>query len=104
MTTAISTSPLLRNTFTLTSCSWQTTARCARLHYPSSAGSSFPGAYRGLVEKIPYLKDLGMTAVELMPVQEFNECQLGRVDPRRGRGSGTIGATIPYAFFAPKTS
>ena len=34
-----------------------------------SAGVSFPGTYRGLVEKIPYLKDLGVTAVELMPVQ-----------------------------------
>ena len=38
-----------------------------------SAGVSFPGTYRGLIEKIPYLKDLGVTAVELMPVQEFNE-------------------------------
>ena len=38
-----------------------------------SAGVRFPGTYRGLIEKIPHLKDLGITAVELMPVQEFNE-------------------------------
>ena len=39
----------------------------------SSSGVKHPGTYRGLVEKIPWLKDLGVTAVELMPVQEFNE-------------------------------
>ncbi len=31
------------------------------------------GTYAGLIEKIPYLKDLGITAVELMPVQQFDE-------------------------------
>ena len=32
-----------------------------------------PGTFRGVVEKIPYLKELGVTAVELLPVQEFDE-------------------------------
>ena len=32
-----------------------------------------PGSYLGLVEKIPYLKSLGINAVELMPLHEFNE-------------------------------
>ena len=40
--------------------------------HPNS-GVDHPGTYRGLTEKIPYLKELGITAVELMPVQEFNE-------------------------------
>ena len=40
--------------------------------HPSAAVQS-PGTYRGLIEKIPYLNDLGVTAVELMPVQEFSE-------------------------------
>jgi glycogen operon protein len=39
--------------------------------HPKS-GVDHPGTYRGLMEKIPYLKALGVTAVELMPVQEFN--------------------------------
>ncbi|MBY0552518.1 MAG: glycogen debranching protein GlgX [Candidatus Obscuribacterales bacterium] len=32
------------------------------------------GTFAGIIEKIPYLKDLGVTAVELMPVQEFDPC------------------------------
>ncbi len=38
--------------------------------HPKS-GVEYAGTYRGLMEKIPYLKTLGVTAVELMPVQEF---------------------------------
>ena len=44
---------------------------------PSSSVSS-PGTYLGLIEKIPYLKDLGINAVELLPVYEFNECENSR--------------------------
>ena len=36
-----------------------------------SSGVSHPGTYLGVIEKIPYLKSLGVTAVELMPVHEF---------------------------------
>ncbi|MBF0511464.1 MAG: glycogen debranching protein GlgX [Candidatus Omnitrophica bacterium] len=42
----------------------------------SSSGLAHPGTYRGLIEKIPYLKELGVTTVELLPVQEFNETQV----------------------------
>ena len=38
-----------------------------------SSGVDHPGTYQGVIEKIPYLKDLDITAVELLPVQEFNE-------------------------------
>lgn len=34
------------------------------------------GTFEGLVEKLPYLKELGITAVELMPAYEFEECEL----------------------------
>lgn len=36
-----------------------------------SSGVQHPGSYLGVIEKIPYLKSLGVTAVELMPVHEF---------------------------------
>ncbi len=38
-----------------------------------SSGVAHPGTYLGLIEKIPYLKELGVTAVELLPSQEFWE-------------------------------
>ena len=57
----------------------------ARLHHRIPVPEcQFPGTYRGLIEKIPHLKDLGITAVELMPIQEFNEHDVSRVDPTTG--------------------
>ncbi|HVC97503.1 MAG TPA: hypothetical protein VND64_27720, partial [Pirellulales bacterium] len=50
---------------------YETHVRGFTIH-PSS-GVEHPGTYRGLMEKIPYFKELGVTVVELMPVQEFNE-------------------------------
>ncbi|WMC92747.1 hypothetical protein [Kineothrix sp. MB12-C1] len=38
-----------------------------------SSGIAHKGTYQGLIEKIPHLKELGITAVELMPAYEFNE-------------------------------
>ena len=43
--------------------------------HPSS-GVANPGTFAGLIEKIPYLKKLGVTAVELLPVNEFEEATL----------------------------
>ena len=45
------------------------------LHPPSQLGSASDkrGTYAGLIEKIPYLQDLGITAVELLPVFQFDE-------------------------------
>lgn len=69
-----------------------------------SAAVSFPGTYRGLTEKIPYLKDLGVTAVELMPVQEFNENHCFQVNPQTGERLKNYWGYDPVAFFAPKAS
>jgi len=69
-----------------------------------SAGSSFPGTYRGLTEKIPHLKDLGVTAVELMPVQEFNENQCLLINPETGERLKNYWGYDPVAFLAPKAS
>lgn len=42
----------------------------------------FTGTYLGLVEKLDYLKTLGINAIELLPVQEFNELEYYQVRPR----------------------
>ncbi len=81
---------------------YETHVRGFTLH-PSS-GISHPGTFRGLVEKIPYLKQLGVTAVELMPVHEFNECQILAVNPQTGEQLRNYWGYDPVAFGAPKAS
>ena len=65
--------------------------------FAKSSGVSQPGTYLGLIEKIPYLQSLGVTAVELMPVFEFpmNDC-LGQASERPN-----YWGYDPLAFFAP---
>jgi isoamylase len=63
-----------------------------------------PGTYRGLMEKIPYLKTLGVTAVELMPVQEFNETSVTRNNPRTNQRLRNYWGYDPVVFCAPKAS
>ena len=43
-----------------------------------------PGTYLGLTEKIPYLQELGITAVELLPVFQFDEYENSNTNPRTG--------------------
>ncbi len=69
-----------------------------------SAGVEHPGSYRGLMEKISHLKELGVTAVELMPVFEFNENEVTGVNPRTGLPQGNYWGYNPVTFFAPKAS
>lgn len=69
-----------------------------------SASVGFPGTYRSLAEKIPYLKDLGVNAVELMPVQEFNEHHVTRINPDTGEQLKNYWGYDPMCFFAPKGS
>ena len=78
---------------------YETHVRGLTMH-PSS-GVAQRGRYSGLIEKIPYLCDLGVTAVELMPIQEFRECEIGhhtRTPLRNYWGYN------PVALFAPKAS
>jgi isoamylase len=56
------------------------------------------------MEKIPYLKQLGVTAVELMPVHEFNENQVTGVYSPTGAPVRNYWGYDPVAFFAPKAS
>jgi isoamylase len=71
--------------------------------HPTS-GVAHPGTYRGLAEKIPYLKDLGVTAVELMPVFEFNENEITRANPLTGERLKNYWGYNPVAFQAPESS
>ena len=70
-------------------------------HHPSS-GVKHRGTFSGLMEKIPYLKELGINAVELMPIFEFDETMNSRtVDGKQLLecwGYNTVG------FFAPNSS
>ena len=50
----------------------------------ASSGVGHPGTYLGLIEKIPYLLDLGVTTVELLPLLEFDETENRRLNPETG--------------------
>ncbi|HPS57813.1 MAG TPA: glycogen debranching protein GlgX [Spirochaetota bacterium] len=69
-----------------------------------SSGSSAPGTFIGLTEKIPYLKDLGVNAVELLPIQEFDEYENINVNPVTGEHLKNYWGYSTIAFFAPKGS
>src|SRR5690606_6617447 len=69
-----------------------------------SSGVSRPGTFLGLTEKIPYLKQLGVTAVELLPVCEFDETANPRRNPLTGERLLNVWGYDTIAFFAPKAS
>ena len=81
---------------------YETHVRGFSIH-PNS-GADHPGTYRGLMEKIPYFKELGVTAVELMPVQEFNEISDTRRNPQTNQPLRNYWGYDPVVFFAPKAS
>ena len=68
----------------------------------ASSGVKNPGTFAGIREKIPYLKELGITAVELMPIFEFDET-MGRREVD-GRVLLDYWGYNPVSFFAPNTS
>ena len=70
----------------------------------SSSGVPNPGTFAGLVEKLPYLKKLGVTAVELLPVVEFEESDTDRVNPFTGEPLVNLWGYQPTAFFAPNAA
>jgi len=67
-----------------------------------SAGVSHPGTYAGLIEKIPYLKSLGVNCVELMPIFEFDEFENSRLNPQTGEQLLNYWGYSTVGFFAPK--
>ena len=66
--------------------------------HPSS-GVARPGTFAGLVEKIPYLRELGITDVELMPVMAFDEQDVP--PPVAAKGLKNYWGYSPHSFFSP---
>src|SRR5262249_5674937 len=71
--------------------------------HPSSS-VAHPGTFAGLVEKIPYLKQLGVTAVELLPVHEFEENDCVFTNPFTGERLRNFWGYNSIAFAAPKAA
>ena len=69
-----------------------------------TSGVKFPGTFAGLREKIPFLKELGINCVELMPIFEFDECEVDRRHPRTGERLLNYWGYNTLAFCAPKAS
>jgi isoamylase len=76
-------------------------------HPSSGLAPGVAGTFSGVREKLPYLRELGVNAIELMPVFEFDEFENGRFDAESGRwakmnywGYSTIGFFAPKAGFA----
>jgi glycogen operon protein len=64
----------------------------------------YPGTFLGLAEKIPHLKALGVTAVQLMPVLEFDELDQVHQNPLTGEQLKNYWGYSPLSFFAPKAA
>lgn len=69
----------------------------------ATSGVTYPGTFAGLIEKIPYLKELGINAVELMPIFEFDEMQGYREVPD-GTPLLDYWGYNTVSFFAPNSS
>ncbi|NDL66128.1 glycogen debranching protein GlgX [Anaerotalea alkaliphila] len=69
--------------------------------HPSS-GVDYPGSFEGLAQKIPYLKELGVNAVELMPVFEFDELKDLRIV--EGKRLLDYWGYNAVSFFSPNTA
>lgn len=70
----------------------------------NSANTAFGGTYRAFIEKIPYLKELGITAVEFLPLQEFDENENKNHNPKTNETLKNFWGYSTLAFFAPKAS
>ena len=71
------------------------------LTFHPSADTRHPGTFLAVIEKIPYFKELGITAVEFMPLQEFNPCELISTNPHTGERLRNYWGYNTMGFFAP---
>jgi isoamylase len=68
--------------------------------HPSS-GVVHPGTFLGIIEKIPYFKQLGINAIELLPIFEFDECENKRLNPITGEKLFNYWGYSTMNFFSP---
>lgn len=68
----------------------------------SSSGCRHPGTFHGIIEKIPYLQELGITTVELLPVFDFDEKNDLSHDPQTGKPLYDYWGYNPINFFSPQ--
>jgi glycogen operon protein len=71
-------------------------------HESSGIKENHRGTFAGIRDKIPYLKELGVNAVELMPVYEFDEFENSRPNPQTGETLYNYWGYSTVGFFAPK--
>ncbi|MBF0433502.1 MAG: glycogen-debranching protein, partial [Fibrobacteria bacterium] len=68
----------------------------------SSSKVKHGGTFKGITEKVNYLQDLGITAVELMPIHEFDEFELDRLNPVNNARLTNYWGYSTINFFAPR--
>ncbi len=67
-----------------------------------TANVKHPGTYASMIEKIPYLKELGINCVELLPIHEFDELENKHINPETGEQLVNYWGYSTVNFFAPK--
>ncbi|OUD14452.1 glycogen debranching protein GlgX [Thioflexithrix psekupsensis] len=72
--------------------------------HPSAQVNAKAGTFAALTEKIPYLQQLGVTAVELLPIHEFDEAENPRRNPQNGAFLANYWGYSSINWFAPKLS
>ena len=68
----------------------------------SGVPAKHQGTFAGIRDKIPYLKELGVNAIELMPIFEFDEFENSRINPETGEMLLNYWGYSTVDFFAPK--
>ena len=69
-----------------------------------SSRVTFPGSFKAIIDKIPYLKSLGITAVELLPITEWDECDNRFYNPTTKERLFNFWGYNPLSFFALKSA
>lgn len=69
--------------------------------YHPSSQAEHRGTFRGIIEKIPYLKELGINAIELMPIHEFNEREVLQINPENKQKLHNYFGYSTVNFFSP---